>query len=183
MSLQENYIHVYVRFLIKFCFFPQPEPIELGSRRSRSKRRRTPSPPVAELRGSSKRKKTATTRRIPPRIRDDDQGSGVGGGGEEGEGEGGAVEEDVTKEMPNPAPLPKVEEVPLQSLSREGQRGKKDKGKEGLHSPAIVSIRMPGCPVLPLTSRLLKVRKLRTPFSSNSSRKHTLKYNSPPHFY
>ncbi|CAI8054691.1 SWI/SNF complex subunit SMARCC2 [Geodia barretti] len=97
----------------------EPEPIELGSRRSRSKRRRTPSPPVAELRGSSKRKKTATTRRIPPRIRDDDQGSGVGGGGEEGEGEGGAVEEDVTKEMPNPAPLPKVEEVPLQSLSRE----------------------------------------------------------------
>ena len=81
------------------------------------------------------------------------------GGGGEGEGEGGAVEIDVTKEMPNPAPLPKVEEVPLQSLSREGESSKRDKG---LHSPAIViSIRMPGCPVLPL----LKVRKLKPPFS------------------
>ena len=78
---------------------------------------------MAELRGSSKRKKTATTRRIPPRIRDDDPGSGVGGGEEgDGGGERRAIEEDATKELPNPAPLPKVEEVPLQSISREGLR-------------------------------------------------------------
>ena len=95
----------------------QPEPVELGSRRSRTKRRRTPSPPPAvELRGSSKRKKTATTRRIPPRLRDDET---VGGG--EG-GEVGGAEDDVTREMANPMQVPKIEEVPLQTFSREGER-------------------------------------------------------------
>ena len=91
---------------------PQPESADLGSRRSRAKRRRSPSP--VELRGSSKRKKTATTRRIPPRVPDDTGGGGGGGGAVK-------VEEDITKDMPNPAPVPRVEEVPPQAISREGE--------------------------------------------------------------
>lgn len=79
----------------------------MGARRSRAKRRRSPSP--VELRGSSKRKKSTTTRRIPPKMRE---------GEEEGGGKG---EEDLTREMPNPLSAPKVEEVP-QTISREGRR-------------------------------------------------------------
>lgn len=67
-----------------------------------------------ELRGSSKRKKSAATRRIPPRVREEE-----GGGKEEGERKG---EEDVTRELPNPALALKVEEVP-QTISREGKSG------------------------------------------------------------
>ena len=45
-----------------------------------------------------------------------------GGVREEGGGERKVEEEvDVTRDMPNPVPVPKVEEVPPQAISREGE--------------------------------------------------------------